>query len=219
MASPFKAFRDRLIAAAAPRLAYGYLRLVGLTSRIEWRDREIPESFARRGQPIAYAFWHGRQVFFTVSHRGYKAAIMVSRSKDGDIIAEVMRLSGLRAVRGSSSRGGVAALKELIDVIKEGYITATTPDGPRGPFHEVQPGILLLARESGVPIIPIANGMRRKLVFRGWDEYFFPLPFNHVVITHGKPIYVRPEDSFDEKAKELKAALDDVTRRADEAAG
>jgi lysophospholipid acyltransferase (LPLAT)-like uncharacterized protein len=213
-----KRLRDAILGWAAPRLAYWYLTLVGKTSRIVWIGKEHPEALEKNGKPFAFAFWHGRQAFFTYSHRDYKAAILVSLSKDGEIIAEVMRLSGLRTVRGSTSRGGATALKQLIDVVQEGSCVAASPDGPRGPARQVQPGILFVAQQAGIPIIPIANGMRRKIIFRGWDEFYVPLPFNRVAIAHGAPIHVRPEDSLDEKAKELKEALDETTRQADEAA-
>jgi len=166
----WKKLRDRIVGFAAPRLAWWYISFVGATSRVRWIGREHVEALERAGRNFAYAFWHGRQVFFTYSHRGYPAAILVSRSKDGDIIADVMRRSGLRAVRGSSSRGSAAALKELLDAAKAGYRPAITPDGPRGPAREVQPGILFLAREMGIPIIPITNAVRRKIVVRGRDR-------------------------------------------------
>ena len=213
-----KKLTGRLLRFLAPRLAYWYLMFVGRTSKIEWRGTEYIDALEKEGQHFGYALWHGRQVFFTYSHRNSKGAVMVSRSKDGDIIAEVMRRFGLLAIRGSSSKDSARALKELVDVCREGYHPATTPDGPRGPAGQVKPGILFLARELGIPIVPISSCHKWKLVFHGWDEYHFPLPFSRVVIVHGPPLYVRPGDSMREKARELKRSLDEATRIADEAA-
>lgn len=207
---------DPLILFLAPRLAYWYIVFVGRTSRLDWLGREYADALERDGQHYGYALWHGRQVFFNWSHRGQPCAAMVSRSKDGEIFAEVMRRFGLTAVRGSSSRGSAQALKGLVDVCRRGLRPAITPDGPRGPARQVKPGILFLAREMGIPIIPAATALKRKLVFRGWDEYHFPLPFNRAVVAYGPPVWVRETDDLREKARELKRALDDVTRLADE---
>ena len=205
--------KDRFLRWLAPRLGWGYLKFVGVTSRVDWHGMEHVR--ALDGGAFVYAFWHGRQAIFPYTHRGEGSAVMVSRSKDGEIIAEVMRLAGLRAVRGSSSRGGVAALKELIDVAKTGVRVGFTPDGPRGPIRQVQPGALWLAREAQIPILPLAAGLKRKLVFRNWDEFFFPLPFNRIAVVYGPPISVGAGDDMEKKAEELRLALNAVTAEAD----
>ena len=211
----WRSFRDRLLLLVAPRLAYAYMTLVGATSRLIWHGDAAASKLEQGHGGCVFALWHGRQVFFTYSHRNRGIATLVSRSKDGELIAEVLRLSGHRAVRGSSSRGGAAALKELVEAGREGHSLAVTPDGPRGPVRRVQPGVLFLARELGIPIVPAANGMRRKLIFRGWDEFHFPLPFNRVAIVLGKPLPVGPDDDLEAKAEELRLALDAVTAEAD----
>ncbi|OGS04451.1 MAG: hypothetical protein A3G41_09085 [Elusimicrobia bacterium RIFCSPLOWO2_12_FULL_59_9] len=208
----------RLLSALAPKLAYGYLKCVAWTTSIRWLDVETVAALEAEGKNFLYAFWHGRQVFFTISHRKQRAAIMVSQSRDGDIIAEVMRLSGLRAVRGSSSRGGAGALKEMMRCIRSGLHLGISPDGPRGPLKQVQPGALYLAQRLHIPIVPISNGLKRSLVVGTWDEFHIPLPFNRAAIAHGKPIYVAPSDSIEEKSKELQASLNEADRRADAAA-
>lgn len=213
--SPWKSARDALLRFLAPRLAWSYLRFVGFTSRVSWHGREHWDGLRREGRNWVYALWHGRQAFFTYTHRGHGAAVMVSRSKDGEIISEVMRLSGLRAVRGSSSRGGPAALRELVEAGRAGVPLGMTPDGPRGPLRRVQPGVLFLARELGIPILPIANGMRHKLLVGRWDEFHVPLPFNRIAVVIGTPVEVRAEDDLDAKAEELRQALDRVSDEAD----
>lgn len=208
----------RFLVWLLPRLACLYLQFVGKTSKILWIGREHLELFEKSGKNVVYAFWHGRQISFACTHRHHKACVLVSQSKDGDYIAEVMRLIGMKAARGSSSRGALKGMKALLNSAKEGYHVGFTPDGPRGPFHEVKPGVIHAAQSLGFPIIPIANGMRFKLVFKGWDEFLIPLPFNRIAVVHEPAIWVGPQDSLEEKAKELKEALNKVTDKADEIA-
>ncbi|MBI4371168.1 MAG: lysophospholipid acyltransferase family protein [Elusimicrobia bacterium] len=199
-----------------PRLAYAYLTLVGRTTRLSVRGREIPGRLRAEGRRFIYAFWHQRQAFFTWTHRGAGAAVLVSRSRDGDLIAETMRLSRIGAVRGSSSRGGAAAGRALVEALASGLDVGITPDGPRGPAREVKEGILRVAQISGAPIVPIANAVSRKIVFRkSWDQFQAPLPFGRAVVIYGEPLHVAPNDDLAAKAAELKTSLDDITAAAD----
>jgi lysophospholipid acyltransferase (LPLAT)-like uncharacterized protein len=204
----------------APYLAYLYVSFVGLTSRLRWLGLEHLEA-ARRGQgrangPVVYAFWHQRQVFFTWTHRGAHVKILVSRSADGEIIAQTMRLSRIHSCRGSSSRGAVAGARELLGALDEGFDVAVTCDGPKGPAREVKAGILYLAQKTGLPIIPIASATSRRLEFaRSWDRFQVPLPFSRAVVVHGPAVLVGPQDDLAAKARELKAALDEAHVIAD----
>jgi hypothetical protein len=200
----------------APYLAYLYVSFVGLTSRLRWLGLERLAEARRVKGPVIYAFWHQRQVFFTWVHRGTHVKVLVSRSADGELIAETMRLSRIGACRGSSSRGAVAAARELLDALGEGFDVAVTCDGPKGPAREVKAGILYLAQKTGVPIVPIANGVSRKLEFsRSWDRFQVPLPFSRAAVVHGALVFVGPADDLAAKARELKAALDEAHVIAD----
>ncbi len=190
-----------------------YLRFVALTSTVLWDGLAYHEAAEARG--LVYAFWHGRQACLTFTHAGRAAAVLVSRSKDGEIIAGVLGRFGLRTVRGSSSRGGRAALKGLLEAGRGGLRPAVTPDGPRGPAGQVKPGALYLAARLGVPILPVSSAARRKIVFKSWDAFQLPLPFNRVAVVYGRPIEVKPGDSLKERARELKAELDRAGERAE----
>lgn len=205
-----------LAQALVPYLAYAYVSLVGLTTRLTVRNESVPRGLHAAGRRFIYAFWHQRQVFFTYTHRDAGASVLVSRSKDGDLIAETMRLSRIGAVRGSSSRGGVAAALELISTLKSGQDIGITPDGPKGPAREVKDGVLFMARSLKAPIVPITNALSRRLqVEKAWDKFQFPLPFGRAVVIYGEPIEVREGDDLKAKAAELKAALDKLTDEAD----
>ena len=213
--SAIRALKRFFLLSVVPRLAYYYLSLVGATSRLTWHGDAGSLRLTESNRGFIYALWHARQAVLTYTHRGRGVSVLVSRSDDGGIIAEVLRLSGNGTVRGSSSRGGAAALKELVGAGREGAPLAVTPDGPRGPARQAQQGALFLARELGIPIVPGASGLKRKLVFNSWDELQFPLPFNRIAVVYGPPIHVGPDDDLEAKTEELRRALNAVTAEAD----
>jgi lysophospholipid acyltransferase (LPLAT)-like uncharacterized protein len=199
-----------------PYLVYAYVTFVGWTTRLTKRGYEHPEAVHACGRRFIYAFWHQRQVFFTWSHRDAEAAVLVSKSKDGELIAETMRLSRIAAVRGSSSRGGAAAAREMIEVMRGGRDIGITPDGPKGPAREVKDGVIFLARALDAPILPITNALSHKLELKkAWDRFQVPLPFGRAVVAYGAPIEVKEGDDPKAKAAELKAALDKLTDEAE----
>ncbi len=199
-----------------PWLAYLFTTAVGCTNRVVTVNGEVRERLWASGQRFIYSFWHQRQVYFTWSHRGAKAAVLVSKSVDGELIAETMRLSGIKAVRGSSSRGGIAAAREMVEILRTGWDVGITPDGPRGPAREIKDGALRVAQLSGAPIVPIANATSRRIVLRrSWDQFHVPLPFGRAAVVYGEPIYIAPEDDLTLKAADLKSAMDQATAEAD----
>jgi lysophospholipid acyltransferase (LPLAT)-like uncharacterized protein len=199
-----------------PYLAYAFVSVVGWTNRLTVVRGEVRERLRAENRRFIYAFWHQRQVYFTYTHRGVGAAVLVSRSKDGEMIAETMRLSRIAAVRGSSSRGGAAAVRQLLEVAQSGLDLGITPDGPRGPAREVKDGVLFMAQRLGVPIVPIANALSRRVELKkAWDHFQVPLPFGRAVVVYGEPLTVGPDDDLAAKGAELKKALDRVTAEAD----
>ena len=205
-----------MLRRVVPYLAYAYVSFVGLTNRLTTVRGEIQAGMKAENRRFIYAFWHQRQVYFTWAHRGVGAAVLVSRSKDGEMIAETMRLSDIGAVRGSSSRGGAAAVRQLMDVLQSGLDIGITPDGPKGPAREVKDGAIFLAQKLGVPIVPVTNALSNKLEFKkAWDRFQVPLPFGRAVVAYGEPITVGPDDDLKAKSAELKASLDRITAEAD----
>ena len=199
-----------------PYLVYSYVTFVGWTTRLRTVRADIPAGIHAGGERYIYAFWHQRQVFFTWSHRDSSAAILVSKSKDGEMIAETMRLSRIAAVRGSSSRGGASAAREMVEILRSGKDAGITPDGPKGPARQVKEGAVRVAQLSGAPIVPIGNALSNKLEFaKAWDRFQIPLPFGRAVVIYGEPVRVGPNDDLAAKALELKAGLDRITDEAD----
>ncbi len=204
--------------AFVTRLPWLYIYFVGKTSAIASINAKYQTDFEAAQQLYINALWHERQAAFAYTHRGLKISPLVSPSKDGDIMTRVLQLFGFTATRGSSRREPRKGLMSLMRRIKEGYCLAITPDGPVGPRREVKQGTLYLAQKLRLPILPVTNGMKRKLVFKSWDRFQLPLPFNYIVLVYGAPIWIKPEDDLEQKAAELKKALDEITEQADRAA-
>ena len=153
------------------------------------------------------------------AHRGQGIVTMASQSKDGEVIAQWLTLNGYSVVRGSTSRGGSAALREMVRRVRSGRHAALTVDGPRGPARIVQPGVVQLARLTGAWILPITSSSSRPRFLRSWDRYLMPLPFSRNVVAYGEPFPIDDAASEDFVLSRIGEALDAATRAADEAAG
>jgi lysophospholipid acyltransferase (LPLAT)-like uncharacterized protein len=201
----------------APYLAYLLSTFIKLTTKLTIVRGEIRERLREKDRRFIYAFWHQRQVFFTVSHRGDKMSVLISKSADGELIAKTILLCcGVTAVRGSTSRGASDAVRAMIKALRSGLDLGITPDGPKGPKEEIKEGVMYLAQKLKVPILPITNAQSNRLVFKkSWDQFQVPLPFGRSVVVYGEPIEVGPEDDLKAKAAELKLALDRITAEAE----
>ena len=163
--------------------------------------------------PAVYCFWH-RCVFpATWFYRNRDIAVMTSESRDGEYIARIIEHFGFRAVRGSSSRGGVRALLGMHTEIEQGRVAAFTIDGPRGPVYVAKPGPVLLARNTQVPLVVFHIALERAWVLNSWDGFMVPKPFTRAVLVTSRFMHVPKEaDSakHEELQQEMQAALDRV---------
>lgn len=200
-------------------LGYVAIWFIGLTSRVRVINHGVIEKLKKEKKNYIYAFWHGRQLFLVYSHRFRGINILISQSQDGQLITNVTRWFGFQSVRGSTTRGGMRALVELIHQAEKGDILAFTPDGPKGPYREVQPGVLYVAQKTGLPIVPLTFSAKRKIILKNWDQFVVPLPFNHIIVANGQPLYVKKEDDIETKKTELKAAMDILTDETDKLLG
>jgi lysophospholipid acyltransferase (LPLAT)-like uncharacterized protein len=140
---------------------------------------------------VIYTLWHGRLLPLTYYHRAQSIATLISQSADGEYIARVVERWGYTAIRGSSSRGGGAALREMVKLARNRRSLAITPDGPRGPRQQLKPGVLTLAQLTGFPMIPMsASATRAWWVDARWDRFLVPKPFATVFIRYADPVYV-----------------------------
>lgn len=150
------------------------------------------------GRPLIFALWHGRLLPLAWYHRHRGLATLISSSQDGEYIAGVVARWGYTVVRGSSSRGGGKALRELVRLARAGQHLAVTPDGPRGPREQLKAGVVTAAQLSGGTLIPISAGTDRAWWFEGWDRFLVPKPFARIHMAYGRPVEVPRESSPDE---------------------
>ena len=163
-----------------------------------------------------FAFWHSRIVLISYLFQGWKGAILVSASDDGEIIARILQRQGHETIRGSSSRRGFRALARLIKALKEETRPGVVvPDGPQGPRFKVQPGIVILAQKTGYPIIPVSYSAKRVKVFSSWDRFILPFPFTRASLIYGKPVRV-PGKLSEKKREDCQKKLEDEMNRITE---
>lgn len=206
---------ERWLLAVAPRVFIPFLQFLRWSSKVEINGREHLESAFGSGRPVILAAWHGSLAHFALLRLHVPMpliATMVSKSRDGEIGAALVRALGGDAVRASSSRGGAAGLlalhNRLLDRSPGGrpFVGFHALDGPRGPRHRAKPGILLLARRADALIVPIVAGSARAWEANSWDRQRIPLPLGRIVYCIGEPIDVRAIDGGDGRRPAPKAA-------------
>ncbi|HEU0013719.1 MAG TPA: lysophospholipid acyltransferase family protein [Longimicrobium sp.] len=198
-------WHERLASAVGGRMLDGLM----LSCRYRHVDAENHLQFHRQGRPVIWTLWHGTLLPLTFSHRNEGIVTLVSRHRDGEYITRAVRRWGYTAVRGSTSRGGLEALRELIQHVRQGRSLAITPDGPRGPREKMKPGPVLIAQRTGAPIIPAMAVASRAWYVGGWDRFLIPKPMARLTLGYGEPLFV-PRRATD---AEIHAAMDEVERR------
>jgi lysophospholipid acyltransferase (LPLAT)-like uncharacterized protein len=205
------------VLAWAPALVAWGVRLLGLTLSIR-RDERAVEPLWQAGAPVIYAVWHGQILLLPLLYGRRAVCVLASRSRDGEMLTRYIGRFGIEAVRGSSSRGGAAALRHLARWLEGGHEVVVVPDGPRGPAEVVKPGIVGLARLSGAAIVPVAVGASSEWRLGSWDGFRIPRPFSRCVARFGEPIHVaRVVDRRAEAAarEEVEAALHALSSSVD----
>ena len=191
-----------------------------------WRHRihaDDPENIkVLKEHGCLAVLWHGRGLSCIPLFRGTKASILVSHSRDGQIMGDMLRGFGFDTIEGSSSKGGARAMREMLDVLGQGQTICLTPDGPRGPMHSVGPAIAFLSRSTGFPIVPVGLGVNRAWHLNNWDRYTIPKPFSKLVTFVGEPLQVPRKVTPEEQASwstRIQEALLSAERRAFEELG
>ena len=215
--------KEKLILAMLPYAAWLMIKFIGGTQRTRVINPEaVRKTFSEQGNAI-FAFWHNRFLMIPYFYRklfGWKDIVtLISRSRDGEYLDCCLKLFRPFVVRGSSSRGGTSALKNLVREIQQGKDCIITPDGPRGPRYEVQGGIAALSLLSKAPIIPVSYDSSRKIILKSWDGTIITLPFGRSVLVFGDPIYPetdgKKQDTVD-LCRQVKQEMMEITRIAEQ---
>jgi lysophospholipid acyltransferase (LPLAT)-like uncharacterized protein len=204
----------------AVQLAYGLCKLWFSTCRVKILQPEIHRQMALGSRPYIGATWHRGAIFYCYYYGPQHHMVMFSQSEDGEYLARFAQKCGMIPVRGSSTRGGQRALVQMIRHLREGRgHCATVLDGPQGPRFVAKKGLLVLAKNTGVPLLPGNWSADRAITLeKTWDRTMIPKPFSTVVIGYREPLFI-PRDCSEEELEdyrlELEKRMNDVVREVD----
>jgi lysophospholipid acyltransferase (LPLAT)-like uncharacterized protein len=197
---------------------YFAISLIGRTVRWRSEGDEHLQAIYNAGTRAIFTVWHGRIFPATYYYRRRGIVVMTSRNLDGEAIAQCIQRLGYGVARGSSSRGGLRALAQLVREIQRGRDAGFTIDGPRGPRYVAKQGPVLLASKTGAAIFCFHISMKHKIQLKSWDEFQIPLPFTTAMVLKAPPIWV-PQDATEDQLRALhekmQAVLDELRIRGD----
>jgi len=174
-------------------LVYYLIRLYLLLVRIRVLNEDWLINHLERGERAIIALWHQR-IFLVMSYAkrvgALSPSVMISKSRDGEIIARILSRLNFRPVRGSSSRHGRKALAAMVAEMAHHPLAAHVVDGPQGPRGIVKAGLITMAQLSGAAIFPLYASVDRAWILKSWDRFLIPKPFSQVLIRWGRPLYI-----------------------------
>lgn len=165
--------------------------LKSLTATLRYKTSGLPLPHPQ----CIYILWHRNIIPLLLRHAGEKAAVIISASRDGDLIAEPAKLLGYKTARGSSARDAIGALRSILKYSKD-HTIAITPDGPKGPAKQIKDGALYIAYMAKLPVIPIALTINKEWVFHSWDKFRLPKPFSTIHIKYGEPYFIQTKEEL-----------------------
>lgn len=166
--------------------------------KIEKKNFKVIEELKINNQNFVLAFWHGTMILPWYLHGATDFAALTSKSKDGDLLAKILKKWRYQVVRGSSSTGGDVALGIMVDYARNKYSIAITPDGPRGPKQKFKAGAVITAKKSAIPVVLAGVGFKKKKALNNWDRFEIPHFFSKANIIYSEPIYVQENLSYEE---------------------
>ncbi len=215
--------RRRLTHAVTAPVAAATAALMWSSYRLRVAGDEAGRRLLESGEPVVLTLWHdgifaAAPYLRVVARRGVEVTYLVSPSVDGDLVARVVRRIGGRVVRGSATRSGVKAMRELHRaIVRRGASAVVLPDGPHGPARVCKEGALVVARLSGVAVLPVGCAARREWRLRTWDRLRVPRPFARVCVEVGGPVWLSrdaDEAAMEAGRRTLEETLDRLERAA-----
>jgi len=210
-------FQRNVLRYIGIQFASAAIRVLIKTLRIKIINGETISKLVSEKKNFVSAFWHGSMMIGWYIHRNENAAALVSQSKDGEVLAKTLEKWNYKVVRGSSSIGGNGALSIMVDLIRNNYSLAITPDGPRGPIYKMKAGAVVSAKKTNVPLFLAGIGIKKKFVLKSWDHFEVPKPFSKVVVLYSDPVLIDDGSSYEEtnqKIIECEALLNKLQKDA-----
>ena len=192
---------------------YRFVRAYCRTLRLRVENEKAWMDYLKNGGTVFLCAWH-QQFFSAIRHfqnyNVYNPSIMISQSRDGELISKIAKLSGWNPVRGSSSRGGKEALRDMIANLKKTKLAGHILDGPRGPSGIVKAGVIRLVHATDAVIVPVSVSAENAWYFNSWDKFLLPKPFSNVSLRFGNMLIfdkVKDEESFEKQRKLLEEIM------------
>jgi lysophospholipid acyltransferase (LPLAT)-like uncharacterized protein len=202
---------EPILAAVGPFL----VQALAATWRIHVRGAEHLHGLRDAHRPFVFVLWHSRILPLLFHHRAEEVVLLISRHRDGEYLANLAERWGYRSVRGSTKRGGEIGLLGVVRALQGGAVVAITPDGPRGPAEQVQPGAVAAAQHAGAALLPIGARPSSAWWLGSWDRMCIPKPFSRIDVVYGPPIEVAAgKEGLRRAIDEVRRALQEVTHAA-----
>jgi len=193
-----------------PKIYLLIIYSITFTCKKKWIGLSNIEELKKENKNWVYTLWHNCIAVSCWALKNQNLLLLVSNSKDGEMVSRAIKFMGNTTIRGSSSKGGLKALLQLVKKLKEGISIAITPDGPRGPRYKMQSGAINLAKRSGVPLVPFHIQSTRQWVLGSWVKHQIPKPFSTIVINIGKPFYISSKKLSLEEIIEIQGDFEKV---------
>ena len=213
----------RLIQTLLSIIGSIYVLTVYKTSKVNLKNRKKIENLLERNESFIYSFWHDQLLMCPLTWQSNSnIKVLISKHRDGDIIAQLISNLGFEAIRGSThktnkikNKGGLLSARKMIKSLKNGISIGISPDGPKGPRHKVSEGILSISRLSKSVILPVGIGFKKKWVLNTWDKFIIPKPFNEITVIWGDPIPAITNEKNNPQFKtKLESKMNNLTAQA-----
>ena len=213
----------RLIQTLISLIGSIYVLTVYKTSKVNLKNRKKIENLLERNESFIYSFWHDQLLMCPLTWQSNSnIKVLISKHRDGDIIAQLISNLGFEAIRGSThktnkikNKGGLLSARKMIKSLKNGISIGISPDGPKGPRHKVSEGILSISRLSKSVILPVGIGFKKKWVLNTWDKFIIPKPFNEITVIWGDPIpAITNEKNNHQFRTKLESKMNNLTAQA-----
>jgi lysophospholipid acyltransferase (LPLAT)-like uncharacterized protein len=188
--------------------------LLGRTWHLDVVGNEHVEDLRRNGTPVVFVVWHGNMLVPLWHRRGEGITLLISGHRDAEYLARAARTWGYRVARGSSTRGGVGGLKQIVSLLSRGADVAFTPDGPRGPSGVAKPGALRAVALGGGALVPVGTSATSWWRLKSWDRFRIPRPFSRVRLVYGAPFTAKRISQLTQDAGAVLTKQLHVTQRA-----
>ncbi len=215
--------KKQILQYLAVKLAWLLILAFGKTARLCVRNEKNRRKAFTDGRPVIVLVWHGKMLAPIYVFRNFQIVAMVSEHGDGEIIAQTILRLGYKTIRGSSTRGGQRAFREMLKALKRGEHSTILPDGPTGPSQVMKLGAILLAQRSGALLLPVTFSAQKPIIMNSWDGFTMWWPFSRVAVVYGEPMHLpkklgpaQLEDyrqMVEQAMNKLQQEADDIFRR------